>query len=576
MALGFDPYRGGARRAIRAYQEGEGKPATGFLDAADVTTLRDAASETAGTVAGAPGGENARGVERGDGGGVDRSGGAVASPELRLGALMGEVTDGSGVLPGVTVFVQGASPALIERDTITDGAGRYNIIDLRPGIYTVTMALPGFFTLVQTGIEVRASTDVTIDGLLAVGSLEETITVSHAEPLRLMLNTPVRGALLGDGAGGRWFFDGWTAGQEIRVAVGSDAFDTVVELVSPTGAVIDTDDDGGSGTDSLLEATLPVPGRYQVLVTAYNDTGTGTYTVAVHGDRDGEVFRDCPACPEMVVIPAGAFWMGSRRDDDEANDSERPRHRVSVEPFALGRYEVTRAEYAAFVSVTGHDVSGGCEVLGYDADDRRIEWPRDGNASWRSPGFTQGGDHPVVCVNWRDAQAFVEWLSRETGARYRLPSEAEWEYAARAGTTTGRWWGDEAGTQQCEYANVADATYEQEVLRRFVDGDWNGGAECTDGSARTAPVGSFSPNDFGLHDVLGNVWEWVEDCWHETYARAPAGGSAWTSGGDCGRRVLRGGSWFDLPRFLRSANRLWSITGNRRGNAGFRVSRTLD
>ena len=296
--------------------------------------------------------------------------------------------------------------------------------------------------------------------------------------------------------------------------------------------------------------------------------------------RPGRVFRDCDACPEMVVIPAGAFQMGSRRDDDEADDDERPRHRVSVEPFALGRYEVTRAEYAAFVTATGHHVPGGCYVHGYTAVDNStdvwsIELSEDGTASWRSPGFAQGGDHPVVCVNWRDAQAFVEWLSRETGEQYRLPSEAEWEYAARAGTATRRWWGNEAGAQ-CEYGNGSDATYEQEVLRRFRDVNWNGPVECTDGSAWTAPVGSFSPNDFGLHDVLGNVKEWVEDCWHETYARAPADGSAWTSGGNCVRRVLRGGSWGDGPRRLRSAYRTWSGRGRLEDRTGFRVSRTLD
>ena len=434
-----------------------------------------AASETAGTVAGAPGGENGRGVERGDGGGVDRSGGAVASPELRLGALMGEVTDGSGVLPGVTVFVQGASPALIERDTITDGAGRYNIIDLRPGIYTVTMALPGFFTLVQTGIEVRASTDVTINGQLAVGWLEETITVSHAEPSRLMLNTPVRGALLGDGAGGRWFFDGWTAGQEIRVAVGSDAFDTVVELVSPTGAVIDTDDDGGGmGTDSLLEATLPVPGRYQVLVTAYNDTGTGTYTVAVHGDRDGAVFRDCPACPEMVVIPAGTFQMGSPASEAGRDDDEGPRREVTLRSFAMGVTEVTFDEWDACVR------GGGCS--GYRPDDQG--WGR--------------GSRPVINVSWGDVQAYVRWLSESTEAAYRLPSESEWEYAARAGTTTPFHTGSTISTDQANYNG--NYTYGSGSRGRY--------------RGRTTSVGTFAPNAFGLYDVHGNVREWVEDCWH--------------------------------------------------------------
>ena len=286
--------------------------------------------------------------------------------------------------------------------------------------------------------------------------------------------------------------------------------------------------------------------------------------------RSGRLFRDCDACPEMVMIPAGTFMMGSPASEEGRDDDEGPRHEVTLRsPFALGRYEVTRAEYAAFVSATGHDMSGGCLVQGFRPFPfSDIELTRDENASWRSPGFAQGDDHPVVCVSWRDAQAFVEWLSRETGERYQLPSEAEWEYAARAGTATPRWWGD---AQQCEHANGGDATYE-EVLRRFrEDADWNA-AECTDGSAWTAPVGSFSPNDFGLHDVLGNVLEWVEDCWHGTYARAPADGSAWTSGGNCGRRVLRGGGW-GTPT-LRSATRGWGGTSSRLGAAGFRVSRT--
>ena len=248
---------------------------------------------------------------------------------------------------------------------------------------------------------------------------------------------------------------------------------------------------------------------------------------------DGDEFRDCPSCPELVAVPAGTFRMGSGPDDDEALDRERPRHRVRVGRFALGRYEVTRREYRAFAEATG-------------ADD-----------SWRDPGFAQGDRHPVVNVSWRDAQAYVQWLSRETGERYRLPSEAEWEYAARGGTTTRRHWGD-SSSSQCGYANGTVAS-------------------CDDGAARTAPVGSYAPNAFGLSDVLGNVWEWTDDCWHENYAgEPPDDGRAWTRAGDCGRRVLRGGSWYNLPRSLRSAARPWNLAGTRDAFTGFRVARTLD
>ena len=248
---------------------------------------------------------------------------------------------------------------------------------------------------------------------------------------------------------------------------------------------------------------------------------------------DGDEFRDCPSCPELVAIPAGTFRMGSGPEDDEALDRERPRHRVRVGRFALGRYEVTRREYRAFAEATG-------------ADD-----------SWRDPGFAQGDRHPVVNVSWRDAQAYVQWLSRETGERYRLPSEAEWEYAARGGTTTHRHWGD-SSSSQCGYANGTVAS-------------------CDDGAARTAPVGSYAPNAFGLSDVLGNVWEWTDDCWHENYAgEPPDDGRAWTRAGDCGRRVLRGGSWYNLPRSLRSAARPWNLAGTRDAFTGFRVARTLD
>ncbi len=278
----------------------------------------------------------------------------------------------------------------------------------------------------------------------------------------------------------------------------------------------------------------------------------------------GEVFRDCPTCPEMVIVPGGEFLMGSDRRDDESYDLERPRHRVMVDRFALGVHEVTRDEYAAFVAATGRGAGDRCYA--FDADERRWEWRSE--ASWRSPGYPQAGDHPAVCVNWEDAQSYVQWLSAETGEEYRLPSEAEWEYAARAGTTTRRHWGDDPD-DGCAYANGADRTFEA----RF--DNWTV-ADCTDGVLWTSPVGAYRPNAFGLHDVLGNVWEWVEDCWHDDYDGAPRDGSSWTRGGDCGRRVVRGGSWIDNPRSLRSALRSRVDAELRHAVIGFRVARTLD
>ena len=259
--------------------------------------------------------------------------------------------------------------------------------------------------------------------------------------------------------------------------------------------------------------------------------------------RAGEVFRDCDTCPEMVTIPAGTFMMGSPAFEEGRNDREGPQHRVTVSSFALGETEVTFDEWEACVR------GGGCD--GYRPDDEG--WGR--------------GARPVINVNWEDAWAYVRWLSRETGESYRLPSEAEWEYAARAGTTTSRHWGD-SSSSQCGHGNGADASAKRDYSFMTV-------VACDDGAAHTTPVGSYSANRFGLFDVLGNVWEWTEDCWHENYRGAPADGSPWY-GGDCGRRVLRGGSWLILPRFLRSAARYRISTVIRVSSAGFRVARTLD
>ena len=277
--------------------------------------------------------------------------------------------------------------------------------------------------------------------------------------------------------------------------------------------------------------------------------------------QEGKKFRDCDECPELVVVPAGSFMMGSPSGEAGRDDDEGPVHRVTFErPFAVGVYEVTRGEFARFVSATGHSMGNSCWTYESGEGEERS------GRHWKNPGFSQTDEHPAVCLNWDDAKAYVEWLSRKTGEAYRLLSESEWEYVARGGTTTARYWG-EGEMGQCRYANGAD----REAKRH--NSGWTV-ADCDDGYYQTAPVGSFQANGYKLHDVLGNVWEWTEDCWNESYAGAPSDGSTWESG-NCRRRVLRGGSWNYIPGYLRSAFRGWNDTGHRDDDNGFRVARTL-
>ena len=269
--------------------------------------------------------------------------------------------------------------------------------------------------------------------------------------------------------------------------------------------------------------------------------------------KSKDSFRDCPDCPEMVVVPAGSFVMGSPASEPEREISESPQHVVRIsEPFAVGRFAVTRAEFIAFVTDTGHKEEGGCHASTASG------WKPQPSRSWRWPGLLQDDGHPVVCVNWQDAKAFVEWLSRKTSKPYRLLSEAEREYVARAGTTTPYWWGAAISTSEANY----DGT-------RAYGGAFEGGWRKT-----TVPVRSFRANPWGLYNVHGNVWEWVEDCWHDSYQGAPTDGSAWTTG-DCVRRVLRGGSWIDKPGRLRAASRFRYRPDYRDFDGGFRLARTF-
>jgi formylglycine-generating enzyme required for sulfatase activity len=279
----------------------------------------------------------------------------------------------------------------------------------------------------------------------------------------------------------------------------------------------------------------------------------GPAGAAEHPERE---FRDCSDCPVMVAVPAGRFTMGSPPGEEGRFDSEGPQHAVAVRAFALGKYDVTSEEFLAFLKATGYQPAP-CDA--------------ERGLFWRSPGkglaYPPGGGvapprWPAVCLSWNDAQAYIAWLNSrvrdrgEVGGAYRLPSEAEWEYAARAGSTAARWWGEGIGEAQANCAGCGS--------------QWDG--------RELAPVDAFAANPFGLVGMLGNIWRWTGDCWNESYAGAPADGRPWLTG-DCSRRVLRGGSWSNLPVFVRAAARGRALAAGGDYDysryTGFRLARTL-
>jgi formylglycine-generating enzyme required for sulfatase activity len=232
-------------------------------------------------------------------------------------------------------------------------------------------------------------------------------------------------------------------------------------------------------------------------------------------------FKDCEECPEMVNIAAGIFLMGTPQLKDSLNNGnstfdERPQHRVNIQSFALGKYPVTQEEWSVVMD--------------------------------NKPGESKGRKIPVIFISWNEAQLFVQKLSQKTGKKYRLPSEAEWEFAARAGSTTIYPWGNS-------------------------DSELNAYAWYRANATSTNPIGLKKRNQIGLYDMLGNVWQWTQDCWNENYTDAPTDGSAWNTG-DCSRRVLRGGSWLNNPPVLRTANRGWNSAAGRDNLTSLRVARS--
>ena len=270
--------------------------------------------------------------------------------------------------------------------------------------------------------------------------------------------------------------------------------------------------DPGAADGLFGQRTRVAIGRWQLSSgadkTGYLDAKSARVLIALAAEfvparSPGDVFRDCKSCPQMVVVPAGDYMMGSPSSEESRADGESPRHRVTIsKPFAVGKYEITFSQWDACVT------EGGCSHR-----------PRD--ESWGR------SERPVINVSWKDTKEYVKWLSGKTGNQYRLLSESEWEYVARAGTTAPFHYGRTISTDQANYNG------------EYVYGSGRKGVY----REKTVSVGSFPSNGYGLHDVHGNVLEWVEDCWHSDYSGAPTDGSAWTSGGNCNRRVLRGGSW---------------------------------
>jgi formylglycine-generating enzyme required for sulfatase activity len=276
-----------------------------------------------------------------------------------------------------------------------------------------------------------------------------------------------------------------------------------------------------------------------------------------HKDRE---FQECPDCPVMVGIPAGAFAMGSPANEQGRFENEGPQHYVTVRAFALGKFDVTSEQFQNFLTATGYQPAACNPTL-------NLRWTSPGKGIAYPPFDTEPRRWPAACLDWKDAETYVVWLNSRVRAQrpglaarkepYRLPSEAEWEYAARAGTTTSRWWGDAIGTGKAN-CNGCGSKSDNQVL---------------------SDVGSFGPNPFGLFDMLGNVWQWTGDCWHDSYVGAPRDGSAWITKSDCRKHVLRGGSWDNVPLFIRSAARSGGAADGGEYDystlAGFRIARDL-
>ncbi|UTW44579.1 formylglycine-generating enzyme family protein [bacterium SCSIO 12696] len=268
---------------------------------------------------------------------------------------------------------------------------------------------------------------------------------------------------------------------------------------------------------------------------------------------------------EMIVIPGGSFTMGDLAGTGNAD--ERPLRQISIQPFALAKHEVTIAQFKHFAKTSNYrSTAEQCQVFHFAP---QPTWSWNKQTDWQSVSFDswqQPDNHPVVCVSFSDVMAYIQWLNQKGDGGFRLPTEAEWEYAARAGSQNPHFYRDVKN--QCDFANGADATQLPEGAT------WKEAVECTDGHIFTAPVGSFTANQFGLHDMLGNVWEWVADCYTDSYQNLPLDGSA-QDRPNCQTRVRRGGGWYEPPYWLRTANRAPADIDKATARLGFRLARDL-
>jgi formylglycine-generating enzyme required for sulfatase activity len=285
--------------------------------------------------------------------------------------------------------------------------------------------------------------------------------------------------------------------------------------------------------------------------------------------------RDCDGCPDLALVPPGQFMMGSAPDAPEldAATGESPAVELSFSrPFLISSREVTVGEFRRFVEATGAKSVPGCRVWSGG------QWVQDHDRSWRDPGFASAprDDEPVVCVSWDDAHAYADWLAKQSGKHYRLPTEAEWEYVARGGTSFPRYWGEHDSREDlplalaCDYANVYDASAVD--AQRFPYPN----ARCSDRATGLAPVAQYKSNAFGVYDIIGNAREWVMDCFTASYAGRPQDARAWTWQGGCEQKGVRGGSWASRPRDARAPARGAELTSHRQSDLGFRVARDYE
>jgi formylglycine-generating enzyme required for sulfatase activity len=337
----------------------------------------------------------------------------------------------------------------------------------------------------------------------------------------------------------------------------------------------------GAGTIAPPESTKPALGLFHRPLDAAQERAL----------KPRDMFKECDECPEMVVLPAGSYLMGIAVDRNgwSEDDAHIPQHRVTIpKSFAVGRFEITVDQFAAFVTETGYNPGGKCFVFDavmYDAHKQEkpetsmLPWFEKTGHSWRSPGYPHRGSHPVACINWYDAKAYAAWLERKSGKQYRLLSEAEWEYAARAGAQTRVSFGDsyaEIWEKICSHGNTFDeaANYgrAKAIFGQMKDSEGNPAKFRRDGFEYTSPIGSFSANGFGLYDMYGNTWEITEHCGNKNYDGAPTDGSAWLTG-DCTKRMRRGGS-FRMPPHITKVRHDGSAE-DRVDDVGFRVARML-